>query len=111
MLVFQKLSVLTIFLFFSLVLWISPAQASIQLQGQFRATQACEAFQSLRKGTNPGNIRLTPNIIYPVTAKNKQEATYYYLRIENANPASRWVSIDCGELLAVLKQKLSPNKP
>ena len=99
MLVFQKLSVLTIFLFFSLVLWISPAQASIQLQGQFRATQACEAFQSLRKGTNPGNIRLTPNIIYPVTAKNKQEATYYYLRIENANPASRWVSIDCGEIL------------
>lgn len=84
------------------LLWwsfLSPAFASISLNDQFRATEACEAFQSFRKGTNPGNIRLTPGQIYPVTAKNKENETHYYLNIEGANPSSRWVSINCGELL------------
>ena len=99
MLILPRLFLLTMVLFFSLTLWVNPAQASIKLNDQFKATAACEAFQSIRKGTNPGNIRLTPDRIYPVTAKNKEDATHYYLKIDGADPSSRWVSTNCGELL------------
>lgn len=110
MLVFQRLSILAITLFLSLGIWTSPAHAGVSFNGQFKATQACEAFQSFRKGTNPGNIRLTPDTVYPVTAKNKEDATHYYLRLENANPSSRWVSVVCGELLGTIPIG-NPNPP
>ncbi len=86
-------------LFFSWIGPVNPAQASVSLNAQFKATQACEAFQSIRKETNPGHVRLTPNTIYPVTAKNKEDATHYYLKIDDAEPSVRWVAVDCGELL------------
>ena len=99
--ILKKLFVITMVLYFSLTMWVNSAQASIILNAQFQATQACEAFQSIRKKTNPGKIGLTPDTIYPVIAKNKEEATYYYLRIDGAEPSSRWVSVDCGILLGV----------
>ncbi len=99
MLFIRRLCILSIILLFSLSLWTPPAQASVKLNDQFRATQNCEAFQSLRKQTNPGNIRLTPDTIYPVTAKNKEDATYYHLKIDGVEPSLRWVSVNCGELL------------
>jgi len=62
-------------LFLSWICPVNPAQASVPLNAQFKATQACQAFQSIRKETNPGNVRLNPNTISPVTAKNKEDAT------------------------------------
>ena len=99
MLALRRLSILTITLLLSFSLWINPVQASIALDDQFQASYACQAFQSIRKRTNPGDIRLTPGDIYPVTAKNKQDETYYYLRIEDAEPQQRWVDTSCGKLL------------
>lgn len=99
MLFIRRLCILLIILLFSLSLWTPPAQASVKLNDRFRATQNCEAFQSLRKQTNPGNIKLTPDTIYPVTAKNKEDATYYHLKIDGVEPSLRWVSVNCGELL------------
>ena len=99
MLILRRLYILSIVLLFSLSLWTLPARASVKLNDQFKATQGCEAFQSLRKQTNPGNIRLTPDTIYPVTAKNKEDATYYHLKIDGVEPSLRWVSVNCGELL------------
>ena len=99
MLIFQRFFLLTIVLFFSLTLWTNSARASINFNAQFKANQACEAFESIRRETNPGKIRLIPDTIYPVTAKNKEEATHYYLRIDGADPSARWVKSDCGELL------------
>ncbi|HEY9768528.1 MAG TPA: hypothetical protein V6C71_08460 [Coleofasciculaceae cyanobacterium] len=32
-------------------------------------------------------------------AKNKEEATHYYLTIDGADPSARWVKSGCGELL------------
>ncbi|MGB5633292.1 MAG: hypothetical protein WBM86_11025 [Waterburya sp.] len=74
-------------------------QASVALDDQFEARYACQAFQSIRKRTNPEDIRLTPGDTYPVTAKNKPDETYYYLTIEDAKPQQRWVDISCGKLL------------
>ncbi len=99
MLAFRRLLILSVTLFLCWASWVIPAQASVPLNDQLRATQTCEAFQSFRQGTNPGNIRLNPGQIYPVTAKNKDDATHYYLRIDEANPMARWVSTSCGELL------------
>lgn len=99
MLALRRLSILTITLLFSFSLWVNPVQASISLDDQFQASYACEAFQSIRRRTNPGDVRLTPGDVYPVTAKNKQEETHYYLMIKNAEPQQRWVDISCGKLL------------
>ena len=99
MFAFNKLLILAITLVFSFQLWINPVQASIPLNDQLKANFACEAFQSIRRRTNPGNIKITPDNIYPVTAKNKQDETHYLLKIEDATPQQRWVDISCGTLL------------
>lgn len=99
MVAFRRLLILSVTLFWFWGSWTIPVQASVSLNDQLRASEACEAFQSFRQGTNPGNIRLDPDRIYPVTAKNKENATYYYLRIDEAIPMARWVSTSCGDLL------------
>ena len=99
MLALRRLSILTIALLFSFSMWVNPVHASVPLDAQFEATYACEAFQSIRKRTNPGDVRLTPGITYSVTAKNKPDETHYYLNLENTQPRQRWVDINCGQLL------------
>lgn len=101
MLALRRLSILTITLCLSFSIWINPVHASVPLDAQFRASYACEAFQSIRRRTNPGNVRLTPGVIYPVTAKNKPDETHYYLNLDDARPRQRWVDISCGQLLGV----------
>ncbi|WP_190633830.1 ribonuclease [Trichocoleus sp. FACHB-40] len=71
----------------------------ITFNDQFVAGQACEALESIRRGTNSGDIRLTPQETYPVIGKNRDNASHYLLRIEGAEPPSRWVSVQCGQLL------------
>ncbi len=99
MFTFRRLLILSVILFFGWISWTIPARASVPLNDQLEATETCEAFQSFRRRTNPGNIQLTPGQIYPVTAKNKDDATHYYLRIDDAEPTARWVSTSCGNLL------------
>ncbi len=43
-----------------------------KIGGCFQATQSCEAFQSFRKKTNPGNVRLDEETQYKVLEKNKK---------------------------------------
>lgn len=95
----QKYLLLAISLCFCLTLWSKPAYALITLDEQFVAGKACEAVESIRSGTNPGNIRLTPQETYPVIGKNRDNASHYLLRIEGAKPLERWVSVQCGQLL------------
>ncbi|QSJ19917.1 hypothetical protein JYQ62_15120 [Nostoc sp. UHCC 0702] len=95
----KKCLLFAISLCFCLTLWSRPAYAFITLNAQFVAGEACEAPESIRNGTNPGNIRLTPQKTYPVIGKNRDNASYYLLRIEEAQPFARWVSVQCGQLL------------
>ncbi len=72
------------------------ALADVAMSGSFLATKDCPAFQSFRKATNPGDIKIVPGHSYPLLAKNAPEPSHYRVRIEGAQPAERWVSIDCG---------------
>ena len=93
---------MTMVLCFSLTIWANSAQASIKINEEFQATSACEALQSIRRGTNPGNISIFPGTTYQATEKNKPDATYYRLKIDGANPSLRWVAVNCGELLGAI---------
>lgn len=95
----KKCLLLAISLCFFLTLWSKTAYAFIALKDQFVTREACEALESIRSGINSGNIRLTPQQTYPVLGKNRDDASHYLLRIEEAKPPTRWVSVQCGQLL------------
>ena len=84
---------------FSLTIWVNSAKASIKINNQFEANSSCPALQSIRRKTNPGNIITVPGKIYQAQEKNKLDATYYRLKIDDAEPSLRWVAINCGKLL------------
>ncbi len=79
-------------------LWPAPAQALVPMEGQFVAKQTCEAVQSIKKRTNPGNIRLQSGMSYTVLGKNRDNASHYLLHIAAAKPSERWVPVSCGQL-------------
>jgi len=92
----QKMLVLAIMLAFSLVIFPHHAQALVAFDGQLTATDTCEATTSIKKGTNPGNLRLQRGQSYSIVAKNNEPASHYLLEIASAQPSQRWVSINCG---------------
>jgi ribonuclease T2 len=73
------------------------AHAEEAMGGTFTASQVCPAFQSIRKETNPGDVKVEADKKYAVLAKNKPNATHYRIVIEGAEPAERWVSASCGK--------------
>ncbi len=78
------------------LLTITAASAQIATTGEFTASQACPALQSIRNGTNPGDVKLEPGHSYPMIAKNKQAATHYLVAVDGASPRERWVEVSCG---------------
>jgi ribonuclease T2 len=80
------------------LLTITAASAQIAATGAFKASKACLALQSIRSGTNPGNVQLEIGQSYPLIAKNKQDATYYRVAVEGASPRERWVEVGCGDV-------------
>jgi ribonuclease T2 len=78
----------------------SAAHADVPMSGVFTAAQACPAYQSMRKATNPGGAAVEPNKAYDVLAKNKPNATAYRILVEGAQPEERWVSASCGRVEA-----------
>jgi len=85
-----------IFLALALVLLAIPARAEVPLAGTFTATQACPAYQSIARQTNPGNVTLRPGQSYDLLAANRQQATHFWIAIPGAQPERRWVAADCG---------------
>lgn len=73
-------------------------QADVAMTGTFTATQTCPAYQSFRRSTNPGDVKVEPNKAYPLIAKNKPDATHYRIVVEGAQPAERWVGLSCGRV-------------
>lgn len=74
----------------------APARAEVAVSGTFTAAEACPAYQSFRKETNPGAVTLEKNKAYGVIAKNKPDATHYRVIIDGAAPRERWVAAACG---------------
>ena len=80
----------------SLVLMAGAALAQVKMDGQFVASKACPAVASIKKGTNPDNTSIEAGKSYALLGKNKDQATHFWLNVPGANPAQRWVAIDCG---------------
>ena len=85
---------------------LSLCSLSLKLQakdigGCFQATQSCEAFQSFRKKTNPGNVRLDENTQYKVLESNKKMKAYRVEvgSIDGIDKSARWVTRNCGDWL------------
>lgn len=83
---------------FSVLLFMAApaAVAEVKLSGQFTAGKACPALQSIKKGTNPGNVMVTTGQNYTVFAKNNEPASHYFIEVPGAQPSRRWVAVDCG---------------
>lgn len=81
-------------------LTILPARADAPASGTFTAASACPAPTSIKKGTNPGDVALTPQQGYTVVSANNTPATHYLVIVPGAQPERRWVAIDCGTLSA-----------
>jgi ribonuclease T2 len=75
----------------------SPALAQVKMSGQFTAGEACPAFQSIKKRTNPGDVAVRAGSSYQLLGKNKEQATHYWIEVPGAKPLQRWVAISCGQ--------------
>jgi ribonuclease T2 len=76
----------------------TTALAQVKMDGQFAATKACPAMQSIKKGTNPGDVSVEAGKTYKLLGKNKDQASHYWVEVPGANPAQRWVALDCGSV-------------
>jgi ribonuclease T2 len=91
--------------------WASVAAAQVPLDGRFVAGSACPAYQSMRKGTNPGGVTTKPGATYDVLAINKAGGDHYRVRIPGAPVTEdRWVAVDCGRLAGDTATAASPSR-
>jgi len=78
------------------IAFAATAQAQVKMSGEFTASRACPALQSIKNGTNPGDISIEPGQAYHLLGKNKDDATHYWIEVPGATPFQRWVEIGCG---------------
>lgn len=83
-------------LLFLPLLFSSALFAAEPAQGTFQASQSCEAFQSFRKGTNPGLVKLAPGTRYTIREINAPSRQWIRIEVPGAAEPLRWVSADCG---------------
>ena len=76
--------------------WQSPLLASEKLDGTFTLTKGCKAYSSIRKQSNP--IELKKGKQYRVVAKNKPAATHYRVVVSDSRSQNNWVAVECGKL-------------
>ena len=81
------------------------ALAEMPATGEFIATSACPALQSIRKETNPGEVMTEPGSRYAIVAKNRKKATHYRIDVPDADPPERWVEARCGKIEAAQAPK------
>lgn len=66
--------------------------------GVFVATQACDAYVSKNKRTNPDQFKLSVGGQYDVfETSTRGDSVWYRLRATDATPAERWVPKTCGK--------------
>jgi ribonuclease T2 len=88
------------------------AWSTAPLSGGLKAERDCAAVSSIKRGSNPGSVRLVPGETYRILGKNREDATHFKIRVEGAQPADRWVEIDCGNLVAApVESATEPVRP
>jgi ribonuclease T2 len=87
------------------------ALAEMPAAGEFIATSACPALQSIRKETNPGEVMTEPGSRYAIIAKNRKKATHYRIDVPDADPPERWVEARCGKIEMAEAPKKKTGQP
>ena len=67
--------------------------------GCLKVTQRCEAYQSFRKQTNPGDVEIKEGELYPILERSRKSKAYR-INIKGIKRSARWVSGKCGEVLS-----------
>jgi len=62
------------------------------LSKDLTATKECEAFNNLKHTKNYGNVVLKPESKYQIL---RQQKGNYFIKVPNAKPMMRWVSVAC----------------
>jgi ribonuclease T2 len=91
---------ISVIIFFITVIFVQAAVwASAPATGTVTATQACEAYVSKNKRTNPDQSKLIVDKKYSVFEVNKaSNPDWFRVRIDGANPPERWVAKHCGTI-------------
>jgi len=93
--VIQSVCLAIVAIFWGQAVWAVP------VRGIFTGERSCPAYLSKNKQTNPDNAQIAPGQSYPVFEANKSDhPDWYRIRLSSANPAERWVSVDCGRFQA-----------
>src|SRR5262245_28761266 len=98
-------------------LWAAcgPASAFVEIAGVFVADERCQAFDSIRRETNPGNVLTVPGQSYPARALNREDGDFVFVdlsnAVPNAVPRTRWVNLGCGELFRQADEPQRPDDP
>ena len=79
-----------------------------RLDGYFIARSACPAFQSMRRGTNPGNVMTEVDRAYDLLSQNNTPPSHYRVIIKSAQPKERWVAVSCGERVMPVAGPMPP---
>lgn len=102
----------TLFLAGALVLMgTGQASAYYELPGLFIPENDCQAFVSIKKETNPGDVTVVPGQTYQARALNKERGDWVHVDIPNASPQTRWVSLSCGDLYVRYGDDVGPGRP
>jgi ribonuclease T2 len=88
---------------------LGPARAVEPLEGWFIAREACEAFQSKNKGTNPGEVMTEPDHAYAMIALNAPAGDFFQVRVPGAPVTEdRWVHVSCGLHVVAAGTEVAP---
>ncbi len=87
-----------LFLLASLILGAGTASAQVKLDGSFVALNDCPAVQSIKKGTNAGDVSIASGQNYALKGKNRVDASHYLIEVPGAVPLQRWVEVTCGRI-------------
>lgn len=80
---------------FSIMIGCSNAYA-IKVEGSFTAIKSCPAYQSFKKGTNPGDVLTIPGMRYEIVEENKADGPWALVLMPEENIDRRWVAKECG---------------
>ena len=88
-----------------------PANAGVSASGEFIASKSCQAYQSMRKKTNPDATTLSTGKSYPIIELNVPDGTTWFrIKIDGAEPQARWVYFECGHAYVTDKDSSDAGK-
>jgi ribonuclease T2 len=95
----------------ALLLPFATGQAA-PASGTFTASQACEAYVSKNKHSNPDQYHLSAGSQYPILETTGHgDSAWFRVRVADAQPDKRWVAQSCGSTELTAAGGSSPSQP